>query len=67
MSWTSEEEKTVMLSESLNAREPPAVRTDPQMEVEPREGNDVEYTELTLDCLDLKAQEELLAPPHSGD
>lgn len=27
----------------------------------------VEYTELALDCLDLKAQEELLSPPLSGD
>ncbi|XP_013879446.1 histone-lysine N-methyltransferase EHMT1 [Austrofundulus limnaeus] len=27
----------------------------------------VEYTELALDCLDLRAQEELLSPPLSGD
>uniref|UniRef100_UPI0037E75848 histone-lysine N-methyltransferase EHMT1a isoform X1 n=1 Tax=Semicossyphus pulcher TaxID=241346 RepID=UPI0037E75848 len=36
------------------------------MEVEPADGSHVEYTELALDCLDLKAQEELLSPPLSG-
>uniref|UniRef100_A0A667XGT3 Euchromatic histone-lysine N-methyltransferase 1a n=1 Tax=Myripristis murdjan TaxID=586833 RepID=A0A667XGT3_9TELE len=30
------------------------------------EGSHVEYTELALDCLDLKAQEELLSPALSG-
>ncbi|XP_041854815.1 histone-lysine N-methyltransferase EHMT1-like [Melanotaenia boesemani] len=36
-------------------------------EVESGDGGHVEYTELALDCLDLKAQEELLSPPLSGD
>lgn len=32
----------------------------------PLEDSRVEYTELALDCLDLKAQEELLCPSFSG-
>ncbi|KAM6964781.1 histone-lysine N-methyltransferase EHMT1a [Aplochiton taeniatus] len=35
--------------------------------VEGLEGNLVEYTELALDCLDLKAQEQLLSPSISAD
>lgn len=46
---------------------PKGVGNDSPMEVEPGEGSHVEYTELALDCLDLKAQEELLSPPLSGD
>ncbi|KAG8011663.1 Histone-lysine N-methyltransferase EHMT1 [Nibea albiflora] len=57
----AEDEKAVVLSETPQAEEPKS-----QMEVEPGEGSRVEYTELTLDCLDLKAQEELLSPPLSG-
>lgn len=64
---TAADEKPVNLPESLKAREPPAARNDPQVEVEPGESSHIEYTELTLDCLDLKAQEELLSPPLSGD
>lgn len=64
---TAADEKLVTLPESLKARGPPAARNESQMEVEHGEGSHVEYTELTLDCLDLKAQEELLSPPLSGD
>lgn len=48
-------------------REPSDARNKLQMEMEPGDGSHVEYTELTLDCLDLKAQEALLSPPHSGN
>uniref|UniRef100_A0A4W6G3Y0 Euchromatic histone-lysine N-methyltransferase 1a n=1 Tax=Lates calcarifer TaxID=8187 RepID=A0A4W6G3Y0_LATCA len=44
-----------------------AIRQESLMEAEPEEGGHVEYTELALDCLDLKAQEELLSPPVSGN
>lgn len=57
------DEKPATLPETLEAREPSAVRNESQME---GEGSHVEYTELALDCLDLKAQEELLSPPLSG-
>lgn len=56
------EEKSAILPEALKA-----VRNELPMEVEPGDGSHVEYTELALDCLDLKAQEELLLPPLSGD
>ncbi|XP_038559386.1 histone-lysine N-methyltransferase EHMT1-like [Micropterus salmoides] len=55
------EEKPVILPETLNA-----VRNEMLLEVEPGDGSHVEYTELALDYLDLKAQEELLLPPLSG-
>ncbi|XP_070689889.1 histone-lysine N-methyltransferase EHMT1a isoform X2 [Pempheris klunzingeri] len=55
------DEKPVILPETLRA-----VRNESLMQVEPGEGGHVEYTELALDCLDLKAQEELLSPPLSG-
>lgn len=43
-------------------------QTECRMEVALVEGaGSVEYTELALDCLDLKAQEELLSPLLSGD
>lgn len=64
---TAAYEKPVTVPESLKAREPPAARNDPQVEVQPGESGHIEYTELTLDCLDLKAQEELLSTPLSGD
>ncbi|XP_044218862.1 histone-lysine N-methyltransferase EHMT1a [Thunnus albacares] len=57
------DEKPATLPETLEARESSAVRNESQME---GEGSHVEYTELALDCLDLKAQEELLSPPLSG-
>ncbi|KAM9858924.1 histone-lysine N-methyltransferase EHMT1-like [Aulostomus maculatus] len=63
---TSAEEKPEILAESLKADEPGAARNDSLMMVDPGEGSHVEYTELALDCLDLKAQEELLSPPSSG-
>uniref|UniRef100_A0A4W6G587 Euchromatic histone-lysine N-methyltransferase 1a n=1 Tax=Lates calcarifer TaxID=8187 RepID=A0A4W6G587_LATCA len=37
-----------------------AIRQESLMEAEPEEGGHVEYTELALDCLDLKAQEDFL-------
>ncbi|KAK5870527.1 hypothetical protein PBY51_003468 [Eleginops maclovinus] len=52
------DEKPVMPTETLQP-----VRTELMMEGESGEG---EYTELALECLDLKAQEELLSPPLSG-
>ncbi|XP_044051096.1 histone-lysine N-methyltransferase EHMT1a isoform X2 [Siniperca chuatsi] len=55
------DEKLVILPETLKV-----VRNELLMEVEPGEGSHVEYTELALDCLDLKAQEELLSPPLTG-
>ncbi|XP_034547913.1 histone-lysine N-methyltransferase EHMT1a isoform X2 [Notolabrus celidotus] len=42
------------------------VRNEAVMGEEPENNSHVEYTELALDCLDLKAQEELLSPPLSG-
>lgn len=51
----------------VKARDPPPDRNESQMEAEPGESSHIEYTELTLDCLDLKAQEELLSAPQSGD
>ncbi|XP_074527144.1 histone-lysine N-methyltransferase EHMT2-like isoform X2 [Halichoeres trimaculatus] len=41
-------------------------RSDALEGAEPENSSHAEYTELTLDCLDLKAQEELLSPPQSG-
>ncbi|XP_060893414.1 histone-lysine N-methyltransferase EHMT1a [Labrus mixtus] len=55
------EEKPVIEAETLNV-----VRSESLMEEEPADGSHVEYTELALDCLDLKAQEELLSPPLTG-
>ncbi|XP_068454965.1 histone-lysine N-methyltransferase EHMT1a [Clinocottus analis] len=53
------------LLETLKASEP-AVRSESLIKLEPEEVCHVEYTEMALDCLDLKAQEELLSPPLSG-
>uniref|UniRef100_A0A4W6G411 Euchromatic histone-lysine N-methyltransferase 1a n=1 Tax=Lates calcarifer TaxID=8187 RepID=A0A4W6G411_LATCA len=61
------DEKSVILPEVLKTREQMAIRQESLMEAEPEEGGHVEYTELALDCLDLKAQEELLSPPVSGN
>lgn len=44
-----------------------AVRNETLVQTASGEGGHVEYTELALDCLDLKAQEELLSPPVSGN
>ncbi|XP_008275253.1 histone-lysine N-methyltransferase EHMT1-like isoform X3 [Stegastes partitus] len=61
------EEKLGILPETAKAGEQTAVINESQVrEVESEEGSHVEYTELALDCLDLKAQEELLSPPLSG-
>ena len=57
----SKDEKSGINMESVKTR------NEPLMEAEPGEGSHAEYTELALDCLDLKAQEELLSPPLSGD
>ena len=61
------DEKPMILPETLKAEEPTAVRNESLTEVEHSEDCRVEYTELALDCLDLKAQEELLSPTLSGD
>uniref|UniRef100_A0A8C3A6V7 Euchromatic histone-lysine N-methyltransferase 1a n=1 Tax=Cyclopterus lumpus TaxID=8103 RepID=A0A8C3A6V7_CYCLU len=60
------DEEPRILPETRKASEPTATRNE-SLELEPGEGCHVEYTELALDCLDLKAQEELLSPPLSGD
>lgn len=64
---TAADEKSVILPETVKAAEPPVTRNESVMKGEPGEDSHVEYTELTLDCLDLKAQEELLSPPLSGE
>ena len=64
---TAADKKSVILPEPVKATEPPVTRNESVMKGEPGEGSHVEYTELTLDCLDLKAQEELLSPPLSGE
>ncbi|XP_029294652.1 histone-lysine N-methyltransferase EHMT1a [Cottoperca gobio] len=61
------DEKPVILPETRKAEVPTAVRNELLMELEPGEGCHIEYTELALDCLDLKAQEELLSPPLSAE
>lgn len=59
--------KTGILPETAKAVEPTAVRNESLVEqVEFGEGSRVEYTELALECLDLKAQQELFSPPLSG-
>ncbi|XP_054466594.1 histone-lysine N-methyltransferase EHMT1a [Anoplopoma fimbria] len=60
------DEKPGILPETQKAREQTAIKSEPLMEMECGESYHVEYTELALDCLDLKAQEELLSPPSSG-
>uniref|UniRef100_A0A8C3A864 Euchromatic histone-lysine N-methyltransferase 1a n=1 Tax=Cyclopterus lumpus TaxID=8103 RepID=A0A8C3A864_CYCLU len=59
------DEEPRILPETRKASEPTATRNE-SLELEPGEGCHVEYTELALDCLDLKAQEELLSPPLSA-
>ncbi|CAK6977873.1 LOW QUALITY PROTEIN: histone-lysine N-methyltransferase EHMT1a [Scomber scombrus] len=57
------DEKAELLSQTVEAGEPSASRNESQTE---GGSSHVEYTELALDCLDLKAQQELLSPPLSG-
>ncbi|KAG7240049.1 hypothetical protein INR49_028052 [Caranx melampygus] len=61
-------EVTLIPPEALKVGEQTAVGNESLTETEPEagDGSHVEYTELALDCLDLKAQEELLSPPKSG-
>lgn len=63
------DEETLIPREALKVGEQTAVSSESLTETEPEagDGSRVEYTELALDCLDLKAQEELLSPPKSGD
>ncbi|XP_042343678.1 histone-lysine N-methyltransferase EHMT1a [Plectropomus leopardus] len=63
---TAADKKPVILPETVKAEDSLAVRNDSQVKVNPGESCPVEYTELALDCLDLKVQEELLSPPLSG-
>ncbi|XP_069576175.1 histone-lysine N-methyltransferase EHMT1a isoform X1 [Brachyistius frenatus] len=64
----AEEEKPAILLEA--PQEVASVRSEhlevQKEEEEEEEGGRVEYTELALDCLDLKAQEELLSPSLSA-
>ncbi|XP_029017964.1 histone-lysine N-methyltransferase EHMT1-like [Betta splendens] len=60
----AESEKATVLCESSKASE--QVTVESQVELVSKVGCHVEYTELALDCLDLKAQEELLSAPTSG-
>lgn len=53
--------------ETLKTGEDMVVRNEFLMETAPGDGGHVEYTELALECLDLKAQQELLSPPVSGE
>lgn len=55
------EETPVKLPETLKV-----VRSEALKGEEPENSSHIEYTELALECLDLKAQEELLSPPLSG-
>ncbi|XP_077943450.1 histone-lysine N-methyltransferase EHMT1a [Gasterosteus aculeatus] len=59
------DKKLGIVPEYQKAGEPKAVK-NLSLEVEPGVDCHVEYTELALDCLDLKAQEELLSPPLTG-
>lgn len=52
---------------TLKPGEETVVGNESLVETAPGEGGHVEYTELALECLDLKAQQELLSPPVSGD
>lgn len=57
------DEKLVTPPATLQAAAQKAVRREPPVEeVESGQSSHVEYTELALDCLDLKAQQELLSP-----
>lgn len=58
--------KPVSPLETLKPAAMTVIRNESLMEAKLEEGSYVEYTELALDCLDLKAQEELLSPPLSG-
>lgn len=60
------DKKLWIVPEYQKAGEPKAVK-NLSLEVEPGVDCHVEYTELALDCLDLKAQEELLSPPLTGN
>lgn len=60
-------EKGRAAEDTLKTGEETTVRNKCLMETTPDEDGHVEYTELALECLDLKAQQELLSPPVSGD
>ncbi|KAM4608028.1 histone-lysine N-methyltransferase EHMT1-like isoform 1-T1 [Polymixia lowei] len=53
-------------AENLKAGLLSTIRKECKTEKDLEEGSPLEYTELALDSLDLKAQEELLSPPLSG-
>lgn len=60
-------EKPVSLPVTVQAGATTAVRRESHVEeMESGQGSHVEYTELALDCLDLKAQQELLSPSVSA-
>lgn len=62
--------KNLSAASDKSVTEPRTVNAGEQTATEKRkislEDGHVEYTELALDCLDLKAQEELLSPFLSG-
>uniref|UniRef100_A0A7N6APJ3 Euchromatic histone-lysine N-methyltransferase 1a n=1 Tax=Anabas testudineus TaxID=64144 RepID=A0A7N6APJ3_ANATE len=62
----SVEKTQAAASGTLKTGKEMAVRNETLVQTASGEGGHVEYTELALDCLDLKAQEELLSPPVSG-
>ncbi|XP_054628764.1 histone-lysine N-methyltransferase EHMT1a isoform X2 [Dunckerocampus dactyliophorus] len=51
-----------MISKKTKSGEASSTTNNLAIEVQPGEASQVEYTELNLDCLDLKAQEKLLLP-----
>ncbi|XP_058492535.1 histone-lysine N-methyltransferase EHMT1a isoform X2 [Solea solea] len=60
------DEKAAVAPEAATVSEPVAVAKESVVAAEVKaEGSHIEYTELALDCLDLKAQEKLLLPPPS--
>ncbi|KAK2837107.1 hypothetical protein Q5P01_014319 [Channa striata] len=64
-SYTAAGETAVVVPEIAKVKDQ-TVRSVTKLEAAPGEGFHVEYTELALDCLDLKAQQELLPPSKSG-
>lgn len=59
--------KTATAPDTPVVSEQKLLKSDSQVEAQPGDCSHVEYTELALECLDLKAQEKLLLPPLSGN
>ncbi|XP_024908759.1 histone-lysine N-methyltransferase EHMT1 isoform X2 [Cynoglossus semilaevis] len=58
--------KTATAPDTPVVSEQKLLKSDSQVEAQPGDCSHVEYTELALECLDLKAQEKLLLPPLSA-